>query len=328
MIMIQIKKMIINCPILFNFCRYVIDEYSTLKLRCFFKKYKKNPEEYINKLREKKKYRLILELKHNYRTFSAFYLNNVVSLILKCLMDGYIPIIQVQTGLDAKIDIWNDLFKQPFDVFDVENVNYGVETSKISIFKPSFSYIYNSKKRKLWGEIYSEFLFLNDTMKEYVENEFNNIISDKKVLGVICRGTDYTRTKPKYHPIQPNINDVLSEARDVMAKYNYEYIYLATEDKKYYDKFVSEFGAEKILTNNRKYYDELYDETGKNEFLYTVKFDRENDDYLKGREYLSSIILLSKCDSLIGGHCGGSDMAIYFNNCNYNYLHIFDCGTY
>lgn len=322
----KIKKLILDCPVIFNLCRFIIDEYSTLKLKHFFKKYKKDPEGYIEKLKTKNKYKLIQELKHNYRTFSAFYLNNVISLILKCLIEGYIPIIQVETGLENnKIDIWNDLFKQPFDI---KNVNCEIESSKISIFKPAFNYIYDSNKRKLWGEIYSEFLLLSDEMKKYSDDEFNNIISDKKVLGVICRGTDYTRTKPKYHPIQPDVKDIINEAEDIMKKYNYEFIYLATEDKKYYDEFILKFGAEKILTNSRKYYDKLYDKTRKNDFLYSVSFDRENDDYLKGREYLSSIILLSKCDSLIGGHCGGSDMAIYFNNCNYKYIHIFDCGTY
>ena len=52
----------------------------------------------------------------------------------------------------------------------------------------------------------------------------------------------------------------------------------------------------------------------------------KNNNYLMGLEYLSSIILLSRCTSLIGGNCGGTMAALFFNDSRYEYTHIFDLG--
>jgi hypothetical protein len=49
-------------------------------------------------------------------------------------------------------------------------------------------------------------------------------------------------------------------------------------------------------------------------------------NYLKAE--LSSVFILSKCLALVGGHCGASDMAIYFINSQYEHLHIFKKGYY
>lgn len=35
-----------------------------------------------------------------------------------------------------------------------------------------------------------------------------------------------------------------------------------------------------------------------------VSFGRKNDKYLRGREYLINILLLSECDCLVAGWCG------------------------
>ena len=45
-------------------------------------------------------------------------------------------------------------------------------------------------------------------------------------------------------------------------------------------------------------------------------------------EYMSSIDLVSKCDYLVTGLCGGSQMAIYRNGNTYKYSYIFDKGVY
>ena len=41
-----------------------------------------------------------------------------------------------------------------------------------------------------------------------IQRLFNN---SKNILGVLTRGTDYISKKPKDHPIQPNITDVIND---------------------------------------------------------------------------------------------------------------------
>ena len=103
-------------------------------------------------------------------------------------------------------------------------------------------------------------------------------------------------------------------------------IYLATEDGKI-DKAFRERFPGKIRINQRRYYDELFDENGL-QLIKDVHFDREDDDYWKGMEYLSSLVILSRCESLIAGNCGGSQMAVFMNGGKYRYCKIYNLGLY
>lgn len=82
-------------------------------------------------------------------------------------------------------------------------------------------------------------------------------------------------------------------------------IYLATEERKIRDAFEKAF-PDKILENKRVYYDDIYDQDDSISYIKDVHFERKNDNYLSGLEYLSSIILLSRCTALVGGNCGGT----------------------
>ena len=149
----------------------------------------------------------------------------------------------------------------------------------------------------------------------------------RKVLGVICRGTDYLALKPSGHPVQPEIKDVIAYCKKYMEKNKYDAIYLATEERKTRDLFKKEFPG-KILENKRRYYDDIYDKDSSISYIKDVHFERENDNYWSGLEYLSSIILLSRCDALVGGNCGGTLGAIFFNDEKYEFTHVFDLGLY
>ena len=105
---------------------------------------------------------------------------------------------------------------------------------------------------------------------------------------------------------------------------------MATEEEKIYQMFEEAFPGQ-IIINKRQYYDEFYEI--KNKFgdearISWVHNDRENDNYYKSLEYLSSVFLLSKCNALIGGSCGGTQAAIYMNGNQYEYKYLFDLGLY
>lgn len=85
---------------------------------------------------------------------------------------------------------------------------------------------------------------------------------------------------------------------------------------------------EKYLKTKRVYYDDIYDQDDSIAYIKDVHFERENDRYLSGLEYLSSIILLSRCSALVGGNCGGTLGALFFNDEQYQFVHVFDLGLY
>lgn len=58
------------------------------------------------------------------------------------------------------------------------------------------------------------------------------------------------------------------------------------------------------------------------------RHDRANDKLLTAKEYISSVFLLSKCNELIAGNCGGSRAAIYLNNGKYKKVKLYKLGLY
>ena len=265
-----------------------------------------------------------------YRIFNICFLNNMLGNIIYILSNNKVPVIDVKNKMSNE-NIWELFLEQPF-ISKAENIDKSdnITTCDIdeSIFHPNFDSIYKKDELKIWCKIYKEFVIFNKNTKEYIDNEYNTLISkDKKVLGVLCRGTDYTSLKPKWHPIQPAVEDVIELAKEKMKELNLEYIYLATEEKRIEEKFKESFPG-KIITNKRNYYDDKYYSNKDINIIAQVHFDRENDDYYKGLEYISSLTILSRCNALIAGNCGGTCAAIYMNNMMYEYTHVFDLGLY
>ena len=88
--------------------------------------------------------------------------------------------------------------------------------------------------------------------------------------------------------------------------------------------FQSKFPG-RVLVNDRRYYESPdYHAIP----LWDVHHKRERDSYFRGVEYLSSMDLLSRCDIMVGGLCGGSQAALLMNQGKYKEVHLFDCGNY
>ena len=271
-----------------------------------------------------KKFYICTKGAYEYDFFNMCFLNNMLGIILLSLYKGYIPVINVRY---AELNIWDMFLKQPFSNYLDQSSYSIIENENIqSFFSPSFKSIYNKNDLKLWCKIYNNFVELNDETKNYVERECQDVFRDgRRVMGVLCRGTDYVTLKPLVHPIQPTLEQVFSLLKVKMKELRMDYIYLATEEKKIEERFEQEFPG-KILINKRSYYDNYY--ANKCTYIREVNFERENDSYYKGLEYFSSIVILSRCQALIGGNTGGSCAAMFMNNMKYEYAHLFDLGCY
>ena len=152
------------------------------------------------------------------------------------------------------------------------------------------------------------------------------LIKGRKVVACVLRSTDYTKLRPKSHPIQPSVEETFAKLHEIMGKFEIEYVYLATEDLYIAEAFRKEF-PNRVIENERRYFNEQYNAENF-EMVSQVHSDRENDDYLKMLEYMSSINLVSKCEYLVTGLNGGSEMAIYRNGNQYKYAYVFDKGVY
>lgn len=255
----------------------------------------------------------------------------MLSNILYCLSKGYLPQVKY-TNTQSGINLWEQFLKQPYSNTIIKRNNQNSKIIKCDVKYANFQFpkFPTAQDIDYFSKLFKSFIVFNDTTMNYFENEYNALLKGKRVLGVLCRGTDYTANKPSGHPIQPEINDVIHFVNNTITELKYDYIYLATEEEKILKIFENAF-PNKIITNKRHYYDAFYDlkeKYGDIVRISWIKNEGDTTNYYKSLEYMSSIFLLSKCNALVGGSCGGTQAALYLNNNHYEFWHLFNLGLY
>lgn len=252
------------------------------------------------------------------------YVMTVMRHVGYALEQGLIPVVDmrgiknpyVEEGLEQATNWWELYFEQPGRVELAEadknpSLKIMSKEQNMSTIPHGGNAIYLKKSKWYWSTVYREFFKLNQTTKDYFEQEYHAIMGadGSNVLGVLVRGTD--RVGAVGHSELPTLEELLTVVRKKMK--HYDKIYLATEEYANVERFEKEFPG-KILVNKRVYYDDLYVK-GKN--INEIRFKRANDQYLCGLEYLSSIMLLSKCGGIVGSNCSGTVAAVYMNDNQY-----------
>ncbi len=255
--------------------------------------------------------------------------------INKVIQEGKIPVIDMQTYPNAYLEegevglknAWEFFFEQPMNISlkDIEGKKWE-ELTSVPRNRPndSMSFFLNKKKRDYWKKIAQKYIRLNYGTRKVIEKEERNLFGkDRKdrVLGVLCRGTDYVQLKPFRHPVQPTAEEVIEKAKKVMKRRKCQKLFLATEDEEILKKFQKAFGKKLIYSNQKRF------SNTKGSYLSKIHFERKNDAYLKGLEYLTTIILLSKCDCFIAGRTSGTIGAVLFSK-GFDYTYFWDKGRY
>lgn len=279
---------------------------------------------------------------HNRNVGLFSYVEVTLRQVAYALENGYIPVVDMQTypnaylrpdQLAGGLNSWEFYFEQPChgnlsQVYENEEYLLSKEENRSAI-PYAREWILSRHSRYFWSEMYRKYLRFNEKTAKYIEKECNEILKGEPetVLGVLVRGTDYHGAVG--HPIQPKVEEVICKVKDYMAgkgKGQYKSIYLATEEKSVVELFEQEF-PDRILVNQRTYFDEF---SFQNQTINDVEMDREDDRYLRGLEYLSSIKILSLCGGFVGGLCGGTYASIYMNcdrgKIRYKDVHLFCCG--
>jgi hypothetical protein len=243
---------------------------------------------------------------------------------------GYKPVIDMKnyngTVVDGHVEnTWTLFFEQQEDELTnaYKSKNYWLSDGENKNFFPNDSMFFLNDKNLLlyWKNIYRKYCCFNRTVKDYSNREYKELLKGKgRILGVLCRGTDYVRLCPKGHPVQPDTSVVIEKAKRVMEEFKCNFIYLATEDYNVEILFRKKLGN-KVIVNKRVYKRYL------DGYLANTLNERENDRYNTNLEYLSSLSLLSKCDCLIAGRTSGTVVTMLMNQA-YDYTFFWDLGVY
>lgn len=230
---------------------------------------------------------------------------------------------------------WEYYWKQPSEytldeVYESKNVilsdrnsrNYGyIPTSFIT--PPFINYV------KLLAQKcpkYDVLFELNETTKEYIFELESKLFSNKgKILGVSIRGASYNIKKVDGHPVQPTSLELIENINELVKKWNIDNIFFTCESKSLVEEMKKAF-QEKLIVIPRMRYSkvpgEVYD--GK---VYNPLYENGNR-YQSNLDYLTEMVLLSRCDSLVAGMSSGVRAAIIWNSGKYENIKIFDKGLW
>lgn len=247
---------------------------------------------------------------------------------------GYIPVIDMQNASNTylepeqvgKMNAWDFYFNQPMgygleDIAASKNIilSNGLITKKNDY--PDMRIVDDEKLLLRWREVFGKYFSINDALLEEFRTEKQKLFGENRVLGVLARGTDYINLKPKNHPIQPTAIQIVGKAAEVMEQYQCTYIFLATEDQSIFHTVKEQFGDKLLAMETTRY------TTSGSQNINDMCSGREADRYLKGKEYLLSVWLLSQCNCLVAGNVGGTHGALLMSP-GYEYSYVFDLGLY
>lgn len=304
-----------------------------------FELYKKN----IIAMGNKNKDKIIGVIKNKDPKQGLFSIYRIALCYIKELVSlGYLPVVDMQTIGNAYLNpdklglenSWEYYFEQPsgISVTEAHVSAHVIDTSNIPLVTNlacNFDDVLKSKKiRQFYSRLSSEYIRMKPTIKTIIEQRYQNIFSKvpkgEKVCGILFRGSDYSKLKPYMHQIQPSIDMVIDKVTKLSKEWGFSYLFVATEDENALTELKKNFQNRILYLERLRFQD-----TGK-ELLADIDFQRENDRYIKGLDYLTEMILLSKCNFIIAGKATGTYGAAILSEQygGYEKEFYFDLGFY
>ena len=300
-------------------------KYEDMLLARFARHYALHEEAVLKRIRKNNRFMRIREGRFPYAFFNICFLSNVIGLIVYALYRGCLPLIEIKNQQEGE-NIWEWYFEQPFALSD--GAQSVICDRSYTDYRPNIRTGFGGDDPdfKTWSFFYHRFVRFRAPVWDYIRQEIDEAGVRENSLGLLIRGTDYTASKPKGHPIQPDVEELIQKATEYQKQYSYSAIYAATEEERLFRRISEALGPDLVRENRRSYYDKQFYQQGM-QFIGDVKFDRENDNYWKGLEYLSSLVILSNCTDLVAGNCGGTEFAVLYT-AGYRNKYIFNKGLY
>lgn len=229
---------------------------------------------------------------------------------------------------DERFNLWEHFFVQPGGItleaaLASQNKIHANGSFPNEYWDPGFSFLAteNNPKLNLICDIVNRHIKFSEPFGRFLETGVYRMFSPSdRVLGVAYRGTDYkNRLIALGHYRQPSVLDLISSTRRVFEKGEYDAVFLTSDEDDAVSEFKKVFGS-KLITMERKRFFGIESMPRKLEIMGQAGIETTGN-------YISEIIGLSRCTSLVGGINNGTIAAIEFNNLRYqevdlNYLGI------
>ena len=256
---------------------------------------------------------------------------SILSHVMYAVDKGWIPVVDLknyncqyqQKGENA----WELFFEQPCgytldDILRSKNIirsYYGMYPyNKYDFYDDVLD---RPEECKRLADIYKNYIKPQPIVLQYMQKTANDLQIDDKTLGVLCRGTDYLRRKPQYHPRQPEPEMVINDAVDFMHQKGYESVFIATEDEIVLDLFKKKFGDKLRYINQPR----LKLSDGQ-QYLSDIKTDNDVRRQM-ALDYYTALYVLSQCPAILAGRTAGTLGAVFMSK-GYEWAKFYDLGNY
>ncbi|MCI2048240.1 MAG: hypothetical protein LKJ76_00790 [Lachnospiraceae bacterium] len=244
---------------------------------------------------------------------------------------GYTPVIDMMNSPNpmlrpdevGRVNAWEDYFLQPcgFSLQDIARSKHVILGSIEPPARfPDYDMMEDPAELAGWQQSAHRYLKLQPALKQQADRWYADTFGGSRVLGVLCRGTDYVQKKPYRHPVQPDTESVIEKCREVMAAQKCESVYLATEDEEIWERFGEAFGD--IVHSFQKHRFRTQQGQNINDVGNGILGPRE-----RNTEYLISVAVLSDCTCLTAGAASGTYGALLLTK-GYEYQYVFCLGRY
>ena len=208
-------------------------------------------------------------------------------------------------GVDGEHNVFLYYFEPVSEVTNAKNASYVVEASydhihELQDYFGTHGYDVSELYLDSLSLMIQKYLRYNKKTQQYLEQEFNSLIGNKKALAVHFRGTDFRR-QYNNHPVYVTIEQEIEKVHELIVKGGYEVIFLATDERKAVDTFQNEFG------DMVKTYSDTWRASEGDESVAYSHTNREKHHYLLGLEVIRDQYTLTRCSGLV---CGISNLTL------------------
>jgi len=259
--------------------------------------------------------------------------NNFIPII--DMKSVYYPLLHNSPKDVLKVNAW-ELFFEPVSSFALEDAYQSRNVLISSGFTSDNAMeLFNetpitSKVIAEWIKIDKKYMRLRSDLMEQFENEYINIIGNRRTIGVMIREGyskfDELKMKSiKGHPRQPSIEKTIQDLDIFMRNWNCDYIFLSTESLQTLDAFIRAFNGTLLYTKRKR-----RDISGDYSLFLKNSNEYANSQtaFHRNIEYLKEIYFLSKCTCLCCGKASGTVVAAIWNANRYEHMHFYDLGVY
>lgn len=242
--------------------------------------------------------------------------------------NGFIPVIRLTSSFQSIYsdfqgeDIWDKFFMQPYgeNALEWKNAKNVWESPYCCVSFPARWLMRKISECKA-AHFMNTFL-INDRVKEEIDRVRTSVLPNpQRTIGVLIRGTDYTVSRLPGHPRMASPQQVFEKIKEFEHSGDYDEIFLSTEDEDVLQTM-------KGLCGDRLHYiDQKRFRIRPGELLADQAKERENEGWLKGKEYLTTLQLLSECAAFIAsGGCCGTTCVMNTGGNHFKETYIFNLG--